>query len=80
MSDICHKWLQVINVRLTNDKITASKIKRDKKSLQKVANTWEYVLRKEMDLPHGWIASREVLVGRMLRSGPKDNLPEQFRV
>jgi hypothetical protein len=42
----------------------ASKIKRDKKSIQKVTDTWEYVLRKEMDLPHGWIASREVLVGR----------------
>jgi hypothetical protein len=64
MSDIRHRWLQVINVRLTNDKITASKIKRDKKSLQKVADTWEHVLRKEMDLPHGWITSREVLVGR----------------
>jgi hypothetical protein len=50
--------------RLTNDKIMASKIKRDKKSIQKVTDTWEYVLRKEMDLPHGWIASREVLVGR----------------
>jgi hypothetical protein len=50
--------------RLTNDKIMASKIKWDKKSIQKVTDTWEYVLIKEMDLPHGWIASREVLVGR----------------
>ena len=50
--------------RLTNDKMMASKIKQDKKYIQKVTDTWEYVLRKEMDLSHGWIASLEVLVGR----------------
>jgi hypothetical protein len=51
--------------RLTNDKITASDIKRDKISIQKVTDTWEHVLRKEMDLPHGWIASHKVFMGRM---------------
>ena len=40
------------------------KIKQDKKSILIVKNTWENILRKDMDLPDDWIASREVLVGR----------------
>jgi hypothetical protein len=50
--------------RLTNDRMMASKIKRDKKTLQKVRDTWENVLRNQMDLPNDWITSCEVLVGR----------------
>ena len=62
-----HRWLRAINTRLTSDKITATKIKRDEKSKKKVKSTWEHVLRKQGDLPDDWITSREVLVGRGAR-------------
>ena len=62
-----HRWLRAINMRLTSDKITATKIKRDEKSKKKVKSTWEHVLRKQGDLPDDWITSREVLVGRGAR-------------
>ncbi|KAI0245545.1 hypothetical protein BJV78DRAFT_1262268 [Lactifluus subvellereus] len=63
-------WHHTINARLTDDKILATKIKRDnpdKKSAQTVKSTWEHVLRKNTDLPNDWITSREVLVGRRTR-------------
>jgi hypothetical protein len=53
-----------VNTRLTDDKIIATKIRRDKKTEQKVRATWENVLKKEGDLPNDWILKREVLVGR----------------
>ncbi|KAI0245006.1 hypothetical protein BJV78DRAFT_1270683 [Lactifluus subvellereus] len=62
-----NRWHHTINARLTNDKILATKIKRDnpdKKSAQTVKSTWEHVLRNNTDLPDDWITSREVLVGR----------------
>ena len=62
-----HRWLRAINTRLTDDKIIATRIKRDEKSERKVRNTWEHVLRKQEDLPDDWITSREVLVGRGAR-------------
>ena len=62
-----HRWLRVINTRLTDDKIIATKIKRDEKSKRKTRNTWEHILRKQGDLPNDWITSREVLVGRGAR-------------
>lgn len=48
---------------MRNDKITASKIKRNKGFTRLVVNTWENVLTKERDLPNNWISMREVLVG-----------------
>ena len=57
------KWLHVINSRLTNDKITASKIKQNKGFTRLVVNTWENVLTKERDLPNNWISMHEILVG-----------------
>jgi hypothetical protein len=65
-SEIRNRWLRSINMRLTNDRITALKIKRDKKSLQKIKDTWEHIHKKQRDLPHDWIASREVLVGSVV--------------
>jgi len=64
ISETYHRWLRVINTRLTDDRITAIRIKRDKQSFQKIADTWEHVLRKQRDLPQDWITSREVLVDR----------------
>ncbi|KAI0256387.1 hypothetical protein BJV78DRAFT_1171753 [Lactifluus subvellereus] len=65
-----NRWHHIINARLTDDMILATKIKRDnpdKKSTQTVKSNWEHVLRKNTDLPNDWITSREVLVGRRTR-------------
>ncbi|KAI0249389.1 hypothetical protein BJV78DRAFT_1228007, partial [Lactifluus subvellereus] len=51
-----------------DDKITATKIRRDKRTTQTVKDTWEHVLRNQMDLPDDWITSREVLVGKTRRT------------
>jgi hypothetical protein len=59
-----NRWLRAINARLTDDKIIATKIKRDEKSRRKTVNTWEHVLRNQGDLPNDWITHHEVLVGR----------------
>jgi hypothetical protein len=61
--EINTRWLHAINKRLTDDKITATRIKRDKQTEQKVRRTWEHVLKKEQDLPNNWFLYREVLVG-----------------
>jgi len=65
--EIRSRWLRAINTRLTDDKITATKIKRNKGFTNLVVNTWEPVLSKERDLPNEWIYSREVLVGSRTR-------------
>ncbi|KAI0245188.1 hypothetical protein BJV78DRAFT_1140588, partial [Lactifluus subvellereus] len=67
VTEVNSRWHHAINARLTDDKILATKIKRDKKFTQIVKSTWEHVLRKTMDLPDDWITSREVLVGRRSR-------------
>jgi hypothetical protein len=69
-SEIRHRWLRTINARLTDDKIIATCIKRDKETVRKVKNTWEYVLKKQQDLPDDWITSPEVLVGSGARALP----------
>jgi RNase H len=69
-NEIHNRWLRAINTRLTDDKITATKIKKDKKTIQRVKHTWEHVLKKQTDLPDDWITSREVLVGRRARALP----------
>jgi ribonuclease HI len=62
--EIQTRWLRVINARLTEDKITATKVKRDEKSLHRVKETWKPILTRSADLPHNWVYNREVLVGR----------------
>ena len=62
--EIHSRWLKVINARLTEDKITATRVKRDKTTMQRVKETWEPLLKKIADLPHNWVYNREVLVGR----------------
>lgn len=61
--EIKRRWLRVINKRLTDDKIIATRIKKTKKSLHQVRDTWEDVLSKQGDIPNMWIYNREVLVG-----------------
>ena len=63
-NEIKARWLRAINARLTNDKITATRIKREKGFTNLVVNTWEQVLNKSGDLPNYWLNNREVLVGR----------------
>ena len=58
------RWLNNINKRLTEDKIIATKIKRNRTTIRKVEATWEGVLKKTWDLPNEWIYQREFLVGR----------------
>ena len=63
-NEIKARWLRAINARLTNDRITATRIKREKGFTTLIVNTWEQVLNKSGDLPNNWLHIREVLVGR----------------
>ena len=63
--EIVARWEKAINRRLTEDKITATIIKKSKKSYTRLVEaTWEDALGKISDLPDRWIHDREVLVGR----------------
>ncbi|KAH9021126.1 ribonuclease H-like domain-containing protein [Lactarius deliciosus] len=59
-------WLNVINKRLTEDKIIATKVKKCNESAQLVEATWGKVLRKFSNPPYNWIHNREVLEGHTL--------------
>jgi len=61
--EIRSRWLRVINERLTEDKINATRIKRNKGFTKLIVNTWEKVLTREGDLPNDWTNRHEVLVG-----------------
>jgi len=63
-SEIKARWLRVINERLTNDKITAIRIKRNDGFTKLVVNTWEQALENVGGHPITWINRGEVLVGR----------------
>ena len=62
--EIRARWHCAINERLTNDKVTATKIRRSDKFTKMIKETWEPMLRKEGELPETWPYCREVLVGR----------------
>ncbi|KAF8488654.1 hypothetical protein F5888DRAFT_1949058, partial [Russula emetica] len=62
--EIRTRWFKAINARLTEDKITATRVKRNEQTLQRVKETWELALKRSADIPHNWIFIREVLVGR----------------
>ena len=66
-NEIKGRWLMVINRRLTEDRMIAIKIKRDRFHLQRLENTWEAVLSKDGDLPPQWTHQEEVLVGTRAR-------------
>jgi hypothetical protein len=52
---------QLINRRLTSDKITAIKVLRTNKAIRTVKNTWGPALRKRhQDLSPNWITRDEV--------------------
>jgi len=58
------RWYRAINERLTIDKVTVTKIKRNHKFTRTVIATWELALKKEKEIPANWIQCGEVLVGR----------------
>ena len=64
LTEIMARWTKNINKRLTDDRIIATVIKRDKTTISKVRSTWENVLKKTWTLPNDWVQNREVLVGR----------------
>ena len=64
--EIEKRWYKVINRRLTDNRITATVVKRGTPLTQLVEATWEAALRKTSDLPIEWIKNREVLVGRRI--------------
>ena len=74
--EIRTRWFCAINTRLTEDKITATRIKREQTYTKQVISTWEPILSLNADLPNyepsNWLTNSEVLVGRrMLRPLPE---------
>ena len=65
------RWYRVLNERLTTDRITALKTKRDKISTKLAELTWKKLLKQNGTLPENWFQNREVLVGS--RARPVDN-------
>jgi hypothetical protein len=53
-----------INVKLTDDKIVATRIRQNDGFTTLVVNTWEQALNNEKELPPNWLNHSEVLVGR----------------
>ncbi len=72
-NEIQARWFQAINTRLTEEKIMATRIKREQTFTKRVTFTWEPILSSNADLPNNWLSNREVLVGRrMLRPPPEE--------
>jgi len=65
--EIRARWYRAINKRLTINKVTATKIKRNEKFTRTVTETWEMALKKEKEIPVNWMQISEVLVGRTVR-------------
>ncbi len=61
--EINARWLKIINDRLTVDRITATKIKRDKKHTNLVNAAWEKTLETRGILHQNWLQHREVFSG-----------------
>jgi hypothetical protein len=62
---IHNRWLQIINSRLTMDRILTDKWRYGKKALRTktVLDTWDEVLWDRTHLPNNWIKHTGVLVG-----------------
>lgn len=62
-SEIKARWLRAINERLTCDRISATKIKRNDAFTNLIKNTWGPLLKKHRTIPDDWLNRSEVLVG-----------------
>ena len=61
--EISTRWKRKINDRLTTDRITATKIRRDPNYTQLIDKTWKLALRKA-DVQHqDWLHHQEVFSG-----------------
>jgi len=58
--EIRSRWQLAIKVRLTDDKITATKIKREEKFTNLIKATWEPMLHKLEEPPENWLNNSEV--------------------
>ena len=61
--EVKNRWKRVINDRLTIDRITATKIKRDKAFTRLVNATWTQPLKKQGIPHHNWLQRCEVFSG-----------------
>ena len=61
--EINARWIKKINERLTTDRITATKIKRDEKFTRLIDATWKEALRKQGIQHENWIQRKEVFSG-----------------
>ncbi len=57
------RWMKVINNRLTTDRITATKIKREKSFSTLVNETWKEALKQKNIYHRNWLQRREVFSG-----------------
>ena len=58
--EIGMRWKQKINEKLTTDRITATKIKRDKQTTTLTNATWEEALKKQNITHKNWLNRQEV--------------------
>jgi hypothetical protein len=74
-SEIKNRWLSMINLRLTHDRLMADRNRYGKKALKTgvVLNTWPHVLLNVESLPRNWIWQSGVLVGIRPRRPPGRN-------
>ncbi len=68
--EINARWLRAINTRLTDDRIIATKIRRDERTLRLVRETWKLISQQSLANPDDWLYNREVLVGRVRNALP----------
>ena len=61
--EVNKRWLKIINNRLTTDRITATKIKRDKNFTKLINATWKKALASREIPQHNWLQTREVFSG-----------------
>ncbi|KZP20386.1 hypothetical protein FIBSPDRAFT_742232, partial [Athelia psychrophila] len=67
-TEVRHKWVRAMNLRLELDR-TLTKTKYEKKALprSKVLQTWRRMIKDEKNLPPDWIGSKGVVVGIRLK-------------
>ncbi|KAG1726449.1 hypothetical protein EDD22DRAFT_764255, partial [Suillus occidentalis] len=73
--NITKRWIHSINHRLHLDRITASKIKRNKKTENLVDQTWKHCIHSNQSIPNNWATALEVLVGIKLPRTPQTEDP-----
>jgi hypothetical protein len=60
--EIRNRWYAQINLRLTNDRILATKIKRDPRTKNMVTSTWKDVIAANPTSE--WLRNKEIMIKR----------------